>query len=318
MKILYVYSDYRRRRGEYGKVMSRLGHKVSYLDVNKNTANALKPKHIKRVKPDVLWLLNPFYVKKNREAIAYARKKGIPIVVYGTLNPQTPFPDWLEHWKKVDFLFVHNMELCNYLKSQGLNAWFMPIGFYPDMYFKSSRLQQNIDASFCGSMDRKVAAKRDKRCIFIQSLQNFKTKVYGYDFRNKLKGINVVRYRLHDKQRRVYSRTKVNLDLPFYSGAHTWYKDKFHIKNRFFEIPATSNFMLTLRYPESELIYDESQVGFYDYSVDSLKEEVARYLKDKAIREKKAANAYRLVQEKHTFEHRFKEMFAILASYGIK
>ena len=113
-------------------------------------------------------------------------------------------------------------------------------------------------------------------------------------------------------------QTKVNLDLPFYSGVHEFYKNKYHLKNRFFEIPATGNFMLTLRYPETELFYDESHVGFYDPNVDSLKEEVSRYLKDKKLREKKALNAYNLVHSKHTYKHRFEEMFRILSSFGIK
>jgi spore maturation protein CgeB len=298
--------------------MSSLGHKVLFFEANKSTTNAIKPKHIKRFKPDVLWFLNPFYIKKNKEAVQYAKDKGIPIIVYGTLNPQTPFMDWLEHWKKIDFLFVHNLELSEYLKSQGLRSYFLPLGFYKDMYFKDVSVKKNIDVSFCGNVAEEVSPNKDKRCIFLQSLYDFKTKVYGASFYNKLSGIQVSPYSTHKKQRRVYSKTKVNLDLPFYSRVHPFYENRYHLKNRFFEIPATGNFMLTLRYPETELIYDESHVGFYDPNVDSLREEVGRYLKDKDLREKKAFNAYKYVWDKHTFKQRFKDMFNILASFDIK
>jgi spore maturation protein CgeB len=316
MKILYMYEDYMGRRERYGKEMQRLGHKVVFFRANKNSRNALKDKDVKKHNTDLIWLLNPFYARMNKPGLQYARDRKIPIVLYGTLNPRKPYMNWLDYWRIFDFLFVHNLELCDYLKSQGLNSHFMPIGFYPDMYFRDISPHKKLDVSFCGGMLPEMPCKRDKRCSFLRSLQelDLRVKVYGESFAGKLGNIPVTPYRKHDKQRSVYAKTKVNLDMPFYSRFHPFYLDKYHIKNRFFEIPATGNFMLALRYPESEMIYTEDHVGFYDPTIESFHEQIMRYLKDEKVRKEKAARAYELVHQKHTFAHRFIEMFKILDS----
>jgi len=299
------------RRKRYGREMQRCGHEVIYQYVDKNKRNGISIKNIKKYKPDVVWLLNPYYVRKNKTAIEYIRSKNIPIIMYGTLSPQTPYDSWMHIWDKIDFLFLHNKECSDYLAGQGLKAYYMPIGFYPDMYPKSVK-SSKFDVSFCGNVGKKINRKKDRRCLFIQSLKYHKIRVYGGSFVGRLNGIRVYNYSTHKKQLDVYSKTKINLDLPFYSNFNEFYRDKTHIKNRFFEIPASGNFMLTLRCDESLNIYGEDTVGYYNDDTESLKEQVARYLKDKKTRKKMAKKAYELVSSKHTFFHRFKEMFKIL------
>ena len=136
--------------------------------------------------------------------------------------------------------------------------------------------------------------------------------VYGSRFNGKLKGISIKNYTKHEQQRKVYGQTTVNLDLPFFSSGHSFYGGGAHIKNRFFEIPATGNFLLTLRCPEFLLTYDESMVGYYDDNIESLNQEVDRYLKDNKLRKQKTVKAYNYVWEEHQFKHRFKKMFNIL------
>ena len=114
------------------------------------------------------------------------------------------------------------------------------------------------------------------------------------------------------EQRDVYSKSKINLDLPFVNYRHPFYEGQCHFKNRFFEIPATRNFLLALRTPEALEIFPEDTVGYYDDSIGSLKENVHRYLKDKKARKKMAEKAYRLVHDKYTYLHMFKKMFKII------
>jgi len=150
------------RRKLYGKEMASHGSQVVYFLSNKEKKNALKPETIKKHKPDILWVLNPFYVRSNPHAIDYARHKSIPIVMYGTFNPQVPYVKWLDVWKKIDFLFVHHYGFYEYLKSLGLKAWYMPLGFYPYLYPKTEG-KKIYDVSFCGEIRATINPKKDKR-----------------------------------------------------------------------------------------------------------------------------------------------------------
>jgi len=109
-----------------------------------------------------------------------------------------------------------------------------------------------------------------------------------------------------------YAITKINLELPFFSGPCDFMRNKYHFRNRFFEIPATGNFLLSLRTKEFLDIFPEDVIGYYDNNVESLKESVNKYLRDKKLRNKMSEKSYKLVHQKHTFLHRFKEMDKII------
>jgi len=121
-----------------------------------------------------------------------------------------------------------------------------------------------------------------------------------------------VKCKSHQQQRNAYAITKVNLELPFFSAPCDKMRNRYHFKNRFFEIPATGNFLLSLRTNEFLEIFPEDTVGYYDDNIGSFKESVDKYLKDKKLRRKMAEKSYRLVHDKHTFLHRFKKMSKII------
>jgi len=315
MRILYLYNDYFGRRKNYGKIMSRLGHKVIFHEIrDKSKSGSISVKMIKKYNPDILWMYSPFYASSNKKAMKYCSEKGIKKVLFSTINVHIPYEEWLWVWKRIDFLFMHHKPCTEYLRSKGLNAFYMPLGFYPSMYSKLS-MKKNIDVSFCGRPQSAVRRAKDKRSKYLQSLKNKNIVVYGKDFKSRLSGIPVKSYRGHNIERKVFAKTKVNLDLPFINSSSPFYKHMYHFKNRFFEIPATGNFMLTCRHDDFLEIFGEDSVGYYDDNIESLKESVSRYLKDKKIREKMAKKAYQIVHEKHTFYHRFKDMFKILKDY---
>ena len=193
MRVLYVYRDYAGRRAWYGKEIWKQGHKVLYHKATKTQKGALTRHHIKKEKPHLLWLLNPFYIESNPEAIAFAKKKKIPIVMYGTLDPQCPYHDWLHLWKQIDFLFVHHKGLYNYLKKQGLNAYYMPIGFYPKQYFPIEK-SKSYDLSFCGGSRSSIDPDKDKRTRYIRSLESRNIVVYGDVFKGRVGNIPVYHY----------------------------------------------------------------------------------------------------------------------------
>jgi len=316
MKILYIYRDYKGRRKKYGEMMEKCGHKVVYLNIlEKKIKNQVGISYIKKKNPDMVWVYTPYYISHrviSDETINYIRDKKIPIVMYSTIDPEKPYTEDLDTWKKMDFLFLHYKPMCKFLKEKGLNAYYMPLGFYPDQYFKTI-LNKKYDISFMGTAQTYLPTKKDKRVEYIQSLSKYKLGIYGEGFKGRLKNISVKSFRLHDTQRQVYAQTKINLDLPFVNYKHPFYKNQYHFKNRFFEIPATGNFLLELRCPEFLEIFDEDTIGYYDDNIESLKYNVKKYLKDKKLRKQMAEKSYKLVHQKHTYLHMFKKMFKIMS-----
>jgi len=317
MKILYIYKDYMKRRKSYGKMMTQCGHDVVYLEVKKKKLiDQIALKIIDKHKPDIIWFQNVSYVKNNTSFVEYAKHKNIPIVIYFTFVPQERYDskEWMGVWKKIDYLFIHSKHFHNFLKENGLNSYYMPLGFYPDQYYKINN-KKKYDVSFCGMPLVREDKDHDKRAIYIRSLKKHKIAVYGDGFNGKVGNIPVYKYKTHEVQNQVYSKTIISLDLPFFSTPDPFYMKEhrqYHVKNRFFEIPASGNFLLTVRCPEFLEIFGEDTVGYYDDSIESLRESVARYLKDKDLRNKMIKKAYKLVSDKHTYLHRFKDMFKII------
>ena len=312
MKILYIYNDYGARRKIYGQIMSDLGCDVRYKRVlHKREINTIKIKHIKQHSPDVLFIRTPYNISHgmNEEIFNYLKKNKIILMIYSTINPSISYSEQLKMWKKTDVAFVIDRSFCNFLQKNNVNAHYLPIAFHPSQYYKTVK-KEKYDISFMGS-----ALKRtyDKRSIYLQQLFNkrYKMKISGHFFENKITGLKVQPFRGHDIQRVTYAETKINLDLPFIDGCD-FYKNRYHFKNRFFEIPATRNFLLTVRCPEFLDILPEDVVGYYDDNVESLKENVDKYLKDDHLRKSMSKKAYKLVHQKHTFRHRFEKILKIL------
>jgi spore maturation protein CgeB len=315
MKILYIYRDYKGRRKKYGEMMTMCGHEVTYMEIReKKIPNQVKIKHIKKYNPDIVWVYTPYYISRNvipKNTLEYIHSKKIPIVMYSTIDPETPWMDEMHVWREIDYLFIHYKPLCDYLRQKGLNAHYMPLGFYPDQYYKI-KSEKIYDISFMGNSLSYLPLKKDKRSIYLQSLERYNIKVFGESFNGRLENIPIKRFRSTKEQRTTYAKSKINLDLPFVNYRHPFYDGQYHFKNRFFEIPATCNFMLALRTPEALEIFPEDTIGYYDDSIESLKGSVRRYLKDSKIRKKMSKKAYKIVHEKYTYLHMFKNMFKII------
>jgi spore maturation protein CgeB len=294
--------------------MRKLGHHVDLVFIaDKKAPDQVTVNILQHTKPDMLFLLSPFYVSNGAvplDVIEYAKTKSIPIVCYSTLNTQVPFDEMNETWKQFDVFFAQNMSLADYLKDIGVDAHFMPLGFYPDQYYPNHPpRKQNIDISFMGNPQTTVDVKQDKRVQYLQGLKDFDLRVYGKAFRSR--GVNAREFKSHEDQRLIYWRSKINLDLPFINSGHEFYQDLYHCKNRLFEVPACGGFLLTGRCSEFEQLFDESMVGYFD-DLEDLKAKVQYYLDNAELRAEMAALAYKEAINNHTFEHRFKAMFDIM------
>jgi hypothetical protein len=275
--------------------------------------NQISIKEIKEANPDLIWFFSPFYVKYNPIVMDYINNKKIPITFYHGVGGRFPYTDWEDVWKQFTIAFPIAYDLHEYFISLGIKSYYMPFGFHPDQYFKCIR-EKKYNVGFAGTVDIKINPKEDDRCIFLNSLKSYsKIVAFGESFKGKLhKNIIIKKCKTHKEQTEAYSITKINLDLPFFSGPCQFMKDKYHFRNRFFEIPATGNFLLSLRTKEFLDIFDEDTIGYFDNNIESFKESIDKYLKDKDLRIKMSKKAYKLVHQKHTFLHRFKEMSNII------
>jgi len=319
MKILYIYRDYMGRRKKYGEMMEICGHKVKYLNIlEKKIKNQIRAEHIKKYQPDIVWAYTPSYIQHkviSDDALGYMKQKNILLVMYNTYFPDFSYTETLDVWRKIDYLFIHDKDMHNFLKKNNLNSYYVPLAFYPEQYYKTSS-KKKYDVSFMGRSLTYLPPKKDKRAIYLKSLKNFNPMIFGKGFKGRLNGMKYEEYKGHEIQRKVYGQSKINLDLPFVNYKNSFYKNKIHWKNRTFEIPATDNFLLTLRDEQFLEIFGEDTIGYYDDNIESLKESVKKYLKDDKLRKKMSEKAYKLVHEKHTYLHRFKEMFKIIESNG--
>jgi len=315
MRILYIYRDYKGRRKMYGNMMEKCGHTVKYLRIlEKKIKNQVNVIDIKRYNPDLVWILTPFYVHYkvlSNETIDYLKRKSIPIAMYCTYIPDFPYSDMMETWGKIDYLFLQDKDMADFLRNKGLNSHYFPLAFYPEQYTKIKKTKK-YDVTFMGNALTYLPVSKDKRTRYLQSLKKYNIKVYGEAFITRLKGIRTESYRGHDIQKTVYAQTRINLDIPFVNCKHDYYLDLIHWKNRSFEVPATGNFLLTIKEPQTLELFGDDTVGFYDKNIESLKENINKYLKDINSRKSMAKKAYKLVHEKHTFLHRFKGMFKII------
>ena len=315
MKILYIYRDYKGRRKKYGEMMKKCGHHVKYLQIlEKKIKNQVHVKDIAKHNPDIVWILTSFYIQYkvlSDDTVSYLKEKKIPIVMYCTYNPDTPYTETMKVWNKIDYLFLQNYDMTQFLKKERLNAHYIPLGFYKEQYYKTIS-NRKYDISFMGNAMTYVSLSEDYRSKYLQSLRKYNIRVFGNSFKKRLEGITVKNYRGHDIQRIIYGQTKINLDIPFVNYKHEFYKNKIHWKNRSFEIPATCNFLLTIKCKESIDLFGEDTVGFYDANIESLKENINKYLKDKKLRKEMAQKSYKLVNEKYTYLHMFKKMFNII------
>ena len=314
MKIIYIATEYMDRRLKYAEVMAKLGHEVHLLQLPKSqTNNEAIVQAVEQLEPDLVFTRFIETFELNSAAQQYINSLGIPIVLYGTYQPRYPYEKYDETIRNIDFPFLHSKEHVEYFKNKDINAYYMPIGFYVGQYFDTSHMPKKYDVSFAGNVKLPADPLVERRIKYIQPLKKYGVVVFGARFRGVLKDIPVYEYSTHEQQRAIYGHSKINLDIP-----NVWVNDgRMHIKNRFFEIPATNNFLLELKTDEFLDIFDEDTIGYYEDSLESLEESIERYLADDKLRTSMALKSHQLVHEKHTFMHRFQRIFEIIENGGI-
>lgn len=313
MNILYLYHEYGNRRKKYGEIMKYFGHNVKYYNIKKKTKGKSIPIHtLKGI--DLVWTLSTFYNYNgimDEEFISTIKKKGILLVTYTTISTQVPLGEWAKTYEKYDYVFLQNKKIVSMIDNTKIR--YIPLGYHPDQYYPLHNKKLKHDISFMGSPQTTVPVEQDLRCkILNQVAKRFAIRIYGKEFAKRLKGIKTYKFKTNRKQRNVYNSTLINLNISYINSTLDVYKNVLHLKNRFFEIPACKGFLLTQRFPEAEDIFqDNIHCTYYDNTEDLLCK-IEYYLKNPNQAREIAERGYVEVKNKHTYWHRFKEMFEII------
>lgn len=314
MNILYLYHEYGKRRKKYGEVMNSLGHNVKYFKVKSKLKNQKIPVRMLNG-IDLVWALSTFYNYSgliDENFISTVNKRRILLVTYTTINMKVPLQDWAETFRIYDYIFLHNKEIVKRLNNKKII--YMPIGYHPDQYYPL-RKKLKYEISFMGSPQTNLPLDQDLRCKVLKSVsERFPVRIYGKKFAERIKGVKIFRFKTHREQRNVYNSTLINLDIPYINSSLDEYRNIFHLKNRFFEIPACKSFLLTQRFPEAEDILKDSKFCSYYNDIEDLHCKIKYYIENPHKTREIAERGYIQVKSKHTFWHRFKEMFEIIGS----
>lgn len=305
MRILYIYHEEYGRRKRYKLEMEKLGHDVISVDVSSCLSPEWNPKILDITGQgkngyDVIWLLSPLYLEYPplKNLVDYFKSERTLLVTYSSFDPSSS-PESNDHiWSQFDVFFCQHLDFTNYLEELGVNVHYIPIGFYKHQYYPID-VKKTMGISFAGVVSNHVSK-------YLEALTDFDIKIFGTSMSN----IQHTSYYSHEEQNNIYARSKINLDIPFINGV-SLYTGLTEIKNRFFEIPASKQFLLTMKSYETSQFFDETMVGFYK-DIDTMREAVSRYMKDDRLRKTMAEKSYKEVISKHTFSQRFKSMFQIL------
>lgn len=303
MKILHVCKDYKNRRLKYSAVLKGLGHEVNTLKIKKSTkiAGAVLSDYNMVLIRNMKYLTNNF----TKDFMETAKAKGVSIVFYGSINVDVPFVEWIKGLRYVDYPFIMNKKVTEWLREGGIPAEYMPMGYYADQYHPIKGSSQVHDITFAGN----IASANTFRIKAINKIieAGLGIKVWGKDNGNKVK-TKVRPYYTHKKQNSIYNSSKINIDLPWINTRIPEYRDIMHMKNRFMEIPGSGGFLLTCRTDEfEELLKDEVHCAYYD-SYDDMIDKIKFYLKHPKLRDKIAKQGYDYVSSTYQFRHVFARM----------
>lgn len=156
-------------------------------------------------------------------------------------------------------------------------------------------IQKDLDISFVGQ-------PHGNRVEVLSKLveNGLKLEVFGFGWENR------PRIPFHQMVR-LFSRSKINLNL---SNSSTLIGQQ--IKGRNFEIPGTRSFQLTSNAENLTEYYDDGKEIVIFNSMEELIDKAKYYLKNEDGRNEIALHGYKRTLAKHTWHHRFDEIFNYL------
>lgn len=316
MNILYITHEYGDRWVKYATFLRQLGHNVD-LEVlkDKRTPNQVTAKRYSS-KYDVVWAFAADYIwyKVLSDDFIDAVKNGRSVFVgWCTLNTVIPFKDWVNNYKVYDTCFLHSKLVTEMAKAAGLsNVHYMPYGFDKDEYYKINT-KKKFNVTFVGSAQTNISPEEDVRAQIINALKGFGIRVFGASFKGRVdSSIQVTPFRTHKEMNMIYNQSKINLNIPLINSALPEFRNKYHPKDRFYEIPGAGNFMISGYADEFNEMFNDGIHCAYYYDIDDLCSKVEYYLTHEKERDDIALAGYHHALECHQTIVRFRNMMNII------
>jgi len=177
-------------------------------------------------------------------------------------------------WKAsfFDYTFAAQNDGVDLLGAEGINAFWVPLGFDPVKWFPGTMKDKEFDWSFIGSMS-------DSRLELCSKLsRKFPNCVFGQSY--------------GDSQLAIYHRSKIILNLPILND----------VNMRLFEAIGSGGLLTTRALNNREMELFPDLVTFNDF--DELVLEMEYFLRHDESRNRLAASQAREALERHTYRNR--------------
>lgn len=315
MKILFIYHNYIDRRKRYGYLLAAMGHKVIFKDVGAKTAGTKVDKSLLSG-VDLVFAQNSAYTvfgQLGKKFLDELASKNIPMCCYSTVLTERTPQETVEICKPFTFVFEHTPEVVVKLKEtdpeHAEKYHWLPHGFHPEQFYPM-QAPKKYDIVFCGSPQERHTKRMDM-------LKRVAKRYPGqlHLFGNKLCrwfGIPQVQYNTPDQERKIYARSKLCLNLPYYDSTQDWLRAIAAPNDRFFEIPACGGVQLTEYGPYLEQMFEPGKECFYFRDGHEMMTEIDRILKDWGSMAAVGDAAHKRAMAEHTYGHRLERMMAIV------
>lgn len=199
--------------------------------------------------------------------------------------------DYKKHFifsKLFDITFIAQYEFVDRLKRDGIRQVFwLPLAFDSSLATVDHNYWRKIDISYVGSMEKSINPKRHNLLSKLSKI--FPNHCFGPASSREL-------YRIYSKSKIVFN-----------------YSVKNDINMRFFEAMGNGAVLLTNQIKKNglDLLFQEGR-EYLEYEDDNTLIKKARHLLDNdLLREDISRNAKKAILEKHTYEHRVKQIINI-------
>lgn len=277
---------------------------------SRRTFNAQALEAFDAYRPDLVFIYNGDILEK--ETIRYFRRTSR--VAVWMLDGAFLHPDSLAIAPETDVYFCFERSDVAPLRAQGVNAYFLPQGYDPAVYYPvpSENPEKDIDILFVGALYRYPERIRLMKLLVRTFGDRYKMLVYGWYkpwyktplrwlFRER-RDIYMNRSIPSDRVNRLYNRARVCLNIHHEQSADG-------ANPKVFEICGSGAYQVVDYNPFVAEVYPHGEVGIFR-SDEELLAEVERALNNDCSGP--AARAHRQVAAHHTFGCRIREALRIL------
>jgi len=316
VNILFITHDYGNRWARYAAFLQQLGHTVDLIKLkDKMTANQVSA-DVYSSKYDIVWAFAADYIwyrVLSNEFIEAVKNNRSIFVGWCTLNTVIPFKEWVNNYKVYDICFLHSKLVTDMAEAAGLtNVYYMPYGFDKEEYYKIDT-KKKFNLTFVGSAQTNLPPEEDVRVKIMNMLQEFGITVFGASFKGRLsKSIRVTPFSTHKEMNMIYNQSKINLNIPAINSPLPEFRNKYHPKNRFYEIPGSGNFVISGYADEFNKQFQDRIHCAYYYDIENLCSKLEYYLSRDKEREEIAFTGYNHAQKYHQTIFRLADMMNIL------